>query len=151
MSAIDRPAARSSTAATDRRLGHDWSGRRTLLLAFLALAVLGLLQVNQAGDATSTGYAIRRLELERDEWASQVRRLEAEVAALTALERVERVATNRLGLKPAVERIYLDVPVPPPDQHLVPRRYLAPEEEELPAAEAGNSWWQSLFKLLPFY
>ncbi len=151
MSAIDRPAARPPSAAAPRRLSPAWAGRRGLLLAFTALALLGLLQVSQAGDATSTGYAIRRLERERQEWAAQVRQLEAEVAALTALERVEREARSRLGLVPAKERIYLEAPVPPPEQQLVPRRFLLPQDKELVEEGSGSPWWRNLLKLLPFY
>src|SRR3990170_4360568 len=78
MSAIDRPAARPSPAATAHRLSDL---RGVLLLVFAALALLGLLQVSQIGDATSTGYNIRRLERERQDWDAQVRQLEAEVAS----------------------------------------------------------------------
>ena len=148
MSAIDRPAARPSPAATAHRLSDL---RGVLLLVFAALALLGLLQVSQIGDATSTGYNIRRLERERQDWDAQVRQLEAEVASLTSLDRVEREARNRLGLVPARARIYLDVAVPPPDQQLVPRRYLSPEGSASPGEDAGGSWWQSVLKLLPFY
>ena len=148
MSVIDRPAARSSPPVTSRRVGDL---RGVLFLAFAALAVLGLLQVSQVGDATSTGYNIRRLEQERQDWDAQVRQLEAEVAALTSLDRVEREARSRLGLVPAKQRIYLNVTVPPPEQQLVPRRYLSPEDFALPEGGSGGSWWQSLLKLLPFY
>jgi cell division protein FtsB len=148
MSAISHPATRPSTAVAPHRLG---SLRRVLLLAFAALALLGLLQVNQAGDATRAGYAIRSLEREREGWSTQVRKLEAEVAALTALERVEREARYRLGLVPADERIYLEVSVPPPEQQLVPRRYLEPEDKGLLDVDSGSSWWRGLLGLLPFY
>ena len=148
MSAIDRPAARPAPAVTPRRLGDL---RRILLPAFGVLALLGLLQVSQVGDATSTGYSIRRLERERQDWDAQVRQLEAEVAALTSLDRVEREARNRLGLVPAKQRLYLDVSLAPPDQQLVPRRYLSLEEGAPSGQTSGGSWWRSLLKLLPFY
>ena len=148
MSAIDRPAARHTPAVSSRRLGDL---RSVLLLAFAVLAVLGLLQVSQVGDATSTGYDIRRLERERQDWDAQVRQLEAEVAGLTSLDRIEREARNRLGLVPTKKRIYLDVPVAPPEQQLVPPRYLSAEQADFPAEGSGGSWWRSLLKLLPFY
>ena len=148
MSAIDRPAARSSVPLADH---HTGGPRKLFLLAFVALPLLGLLQVNQVGDATSTGYNISRLEVERQDWSAQVRQLEAEVAALTALDRVEREARNRLGLVPAAERIYLEVPVSPPEQQRVPRRYLLPEDNVSTGTDSGGSNWQGLLKLLPFY
>lgn len=140
MSVIGRPLARPSF-----RL---WSLRRVLAFAVCAVAVLALLQVMQTSDATSTGYSIRRLERERQDWSASVHRLEAEVATLTSLERVEREARGRLGLVPAEKVIYLEVAVAPPQQQLVPRRFFASDSS---AGEAGTSWWQALLKLLPFY
>jgi len=140
VSAIDRPLARTSF-----RL---WSLRRILALAFGAVALLGLLQVIETSDATSTGYTIRRLDQERLDLAAQVHGLEAEVASLTSLERVEREARGRLGMVPAENVLYLEVDTPPPRQQPVPRRLSGSDDS---AAESGTSWWQALLKALPFY
>ena len=75
-------------------------------------------------------------------------RLEAEVATLTSLERVEREARGRLGMVPAREILYLEVDAPPPRPELVPRRFSHYASD---AGESGNSWWQDLLKLLPFF
>jgi len=107
-----------------------------------------LLQVIQTSDATSTAYTIRRLEQERLDWSAQVHSLEAEVASLTSLERVEREARDRLGMVPAENVLYVEVDVPPPQQQLLPRRFSASEPS---VSEPGTSWWQALLKLLPFY
>jgi cell division protein FtsL len=140
VSAIDRPFSRPSL-----RL---WSLRRILALTFGAVALLGLLQVIQTSDATSTSYTIRHLEQERQDWSAQVHSLEAEVATLTSLERVEREARGRLGMVPAENVLYLDVDVPPPQQQLLPRRFSTSQPS---VNEPGTSWWQALLKLLPFY
>lgn len=140
MSVIGRPLARPSF-----RL---WNLRRVLAFAVGAVALLALLQVIQTSDATSTGYSIRRLEQERQDWSANVHRLEAEVATLASLERVEREAKDRLGLVPAEKVIYLEAAVAPPHQQLVPRRFYASDSS---AGETGTSWWQALLKLLPFY
>ena len=140
VSAIDHPLTR-----TNLRL---WSLRRILVLAFGAVALLGLLQVIQTSDATSTGYNIRQLEQERLDWSARVHQLEAEVASLTSLERMEREARAHLGMAPAEEVLYLEVDIPPPRQQPVPRRFLTSEPG---ASEVGAPWWQALLKLLPFY
>ncbi len=140
MSAIDRPLTRTSL-----RL---WSLRRIVALAFGAMALLGLLQVIQTSDATSTGYNISRLEQERLDWSAQVHRLEAEVASLTSLERVEREARGRLGMVPAETVLYLEVEVTPPRQQRIPRRFLTSEPG---ASVAGTPWWEALLELLPFH
>jgi hypothetical protein len=112
------------------------------------VALLGLLQVIQTSDATSTGYAIRGLEQQRLDWSAKVHSLEAEVATLASLERVEREAKDRLGLVPAEKVIYLESAVAPPRQQLVPRRFYVSDSG---AGETDTSWWQALLKLLPFY
>jgi len=140
VSVISRPLAR-----TGFRL---WSLRRILALAFGVVALLSLLQVIQTSDATSIGYTIRSLEQERLDWSAQVHALEADVASLASLDRVEREAKGRLGLVPAERVIYLEAGAPPPSQQLVPRRFLASEPG---ASGPSTSWWQALLKLLPFY
>lgn len=140
MSAIDRPLTQTSL-----RL---WSLRRILALAFGAVALLGLLQVIETSDATSTGYNISLLEQERLDWSARVHRLEAEVASLTSLERAEREARGRLGMVPAEKVLYLEVDVPPPRQERIPRRFLTSEPG---AGAAGTPWWEALLELLPFY
>ncbi len=140
VSAIDRPLAR-----TGLRPSSLW---RILALAFGVVALLGLFQVIETSDATRTSYSIQGLEQERLDWSAQVHRLEAEVATLTSLERVEREARGRLGMVPAETVLYLDVDVPPPTQHLVPRRLLTFESGD---SEGGTPWWQAVLKLLPFY
>ena len=140
MSVIGRPLARTSFQV--------WSLRRILAFAFGVVALLLLLQVIQTSDATSTGYSIRDLEQKRLDWSAQVHRLEAEVASLASLDRVEREAKGRLGLVPAQSVIYLEVDAAPPQQQLVPRRFFTSEPG---AGDPGTSWWQALLKLLPFY
>jgi cell division protein FtsL len=140
VSAIDRPFARPSS--------RPWNLWRILAVAFCAVAFLGLLQVIQTSDATSTSYTIRRLEQERQDWSAQVHSLEAEVATLTSLDRVEREARDRLGMVPAENVLYLEVGVPPPQQQLLPRRFATSEPS---ASEPGTSWWQALLRLLPLH
>jgi cell division protein FtsL len=140
MSAIGRPVARPSS--------RPWSLRRILALAFCAVALLGLLQVIQTSGATSTSYNIQHLEQERQDWSAQVHSLEAEVATLTSLDRVEREARDRLGMVPAEKVLYLQVDTSPPPQQLIPRRFSASKPG---VDESGTSWWQALLKLLPFY
>jgi cell division protein FtsL len=116
--------------------------------AFIVVAIVGLWQVIQISDATTIGFNISHLEQERLNWQASVHELEAEVAALTSLERVEREARDRLGMVPAAEQIHLQVDVPAPEQQLIPRRYL---DEEPSTSEPEGSWWDPLLRLLPFY
>jgi cell division protein FtsL len=140
VSAIDRPFSRPGFRLR--------SLRRILALALAAVVLLMLLQVIQTSGATSTSYNIRRLEQQRQDLSAQVHSLEAEVATLTSLDRVEREARDRLGMVPAEKVLYMEVNVPPPQQQLIPRRFTASEPT---VNEPGTSWWQALLKLLPFH
>lgn len=139
---IARPAARP-------RLGMPSLGLRAVLLGgAMAVVLAGLLQVVQTSNVTSTGFTIQRLEQERLDWQARVHQLEAEVASLASLARVEQEARGRLGMVPAETRLYLEINAPVPSQPLLPTRF-APTPE--PAESAERSWWQDLLDLLPFF
>jgi cell division protein FtsL len=144
MSTLDRLIPRP----LPKPLSQPTSLRPVLLGAFLTIALVGLLQVVQTSDATTTGYSLRRLEQDRLDRQAQVHQLEAEVAALTSMERIEGEARGRLGMTAPDDVLSLEVHKQPPAQQLIPRRF-APEVEKS-TSETG-SWWQALLRLLPFY
>jgi cell division protein FtsL len=119
-----------------------------LLWAFAVAALVGLWQVIQISDATTSGININRLEEKRLNLQASVHELEAEVAALTSLDRVEREARERLGMVPAQGQLHLEVNVPAPEQQLIPRRFLDPETL---SPEPAEPWWEPLLRLLPFF
>ncbi len=132
-----------------------------LLLAAGAIAVIGLLRVVQTSQATTAGFAMQSLQQEKLELETSVRQLEAEVASLSSLDRIERDA-QRLGLALPVRVSYLSVNVawPATAEDLLPARF-APAEDEAPAAGPAavavdgsperSGWWQDLLNILPFY
>jgi len=111
------------------------------------VAVIAPLQVLQSSSVASTGETLLRLEQEKVSRTAQVHQLEAEVAALSALDRVERAARDRLGMTPARRIEYITVKTAPPSGPLLPRPVLG---AELAAAPDGAPWWQSLLRALPF-
>ena len=146
MSTLDRSLAR---AGPKTRAKAPAPGLRAMLIAAgLAVVGAGLLQVVQTSNVTSTGYHIQGLQEERLEWDARVHQLEAEVASLASLERVEREARERLGLVPAEGRLYLEVNAPVPAQQLLPTRF-APAQP--PEQSSNGSWWQDLLDLLLFF
>lgn len=144
MSALDRlipgPVARP--------LSQPLNLRPVLIGALCVIGVVGLFQVMQTGDATTTGYSLRSLDQERLALQAEVHGLEAEVAALTSIERIEREARGRLGMAPPEHVLSLEVQMDPPTHQLVPERYLTEVEEPTPD---GGSWREALLRLLPFY
>ena len=142
MSALDRLIPRPLS----RPLSQPLSLRPVLLGAFLVIALVGLLQVTQTSGVTSTGYSLRSLEQER--LARQAHQLEAEVAALTSMERIESEARGRLGMVAPAEVETLEVHKQPPAQQLIPQRYFPEAAESTPKA---GSWQQRLLRLLPLH
>jgi len=124
-----------------------------LLLAGAAIVVIGLLQIVQTSEATTASFAIQRLEQRRLELDASVRGLEADVAALSSLERIDREA-QRLGLAPprAQETIEVNVPWPGAEEDRLPSRFAPAAEGEAgeDGSSGGSAWWEGLLDLLPF-
>ncbi len=146
MSAFDRLISRPLPKPLPRLTGV----RPVLLGAFLVVAALGLLQVIQTSSATTTGYNLQRLEDERSATQAEVHQLEAEVAVLTSIDRIDSEARDRLGMVPADNTMTLSVEKQAPGQQLVPLRYLT-EKPEASQAAHSTAWWRKLLGLLSFF
>ncbi len=147
MAVLSRSLERSQRLAmASPRIWH------VLLVTAGVIGVIGLLQVVQTSDATTTNFAIQRLEQKKLEAQTKVHQLEAQVAFLTSLARVEREASERLGLEPPVAQQAVEVNVawPAADQQRLPTRFV-PGGEVGAEGEAGESpWWRGLLGLLSF-
>jgi cell division protein FtsL len=145
MAILNRTIARSQAkaAAPSMRLGP------LLLAAGLAIAAIAVLQLYQTSRATTASFKMQGLEQQKLELDTSVRQLEADVASLSSLARIEQEA-SRLGLVPAQARDTVQVNVAPPPQGVgLPTRY-APKIEEAGVGGQQASWWHKLRKLLPF-
>lgn len=78
-------------------------------IVLVALGLVGLVLLVQLSGVTATGYDLRRLRDERADWERENQLLEAYVADLQSLNRVERAAIERLKMVPATERVFLSV------------------------------------------
>jgi len=88
---------------------------------------------------------MQRLETQRTSLQAEVYDLEAEVAALSSLDRTERAARERLGMIQARNIDYMSVDVEAPSGPLLPRPLVIAQTRP----PAGEPWWQSLLKALP--
>lgn len=145
--------ARGHTAVADERRAPRAKGRplgmpAVLTIAIVAVGLAGLLPLLQSSQATTTGYNIRQLERQRNDWEARSHELEAEIASLAALDRIEKEARERLHMEEPADTVYITVDVPRPESQPVPARFLPPEKQE--SAKEDQSWWQSLLDLLPF-
>ncbi len=168
--------ARRGSSAAKARVAPKTSGARLqlmplLLVAASAVIVLGLLRIVQTSQATSASFAMQTLQQEKLELETGVRQLEAEVATLSSLERIEREA-ERLGLELPVTVSHTTVAAvwPAAADDLLPARFAPATEEDAATADAsaddvsvddaaiagadGSSddaeWWQKLLNSLPF-
>jgi cell division protein FtsL len=145
--------ARGHTAIADERPAPRAKGRPlgmpvVLTIALVAVGLAALLPLLQSSQATTTGYNIRQLERQRNDWEARIHELEAEVASLAALDRIEEEARQRLNMQTPEHTVYLSVDVASPESQPIPDRFLPPKKQE--SAKEDQSWWQSLLDLLPF-
>ncbi len=124
-----------------------WSPRRAIAIVLTVATTIALLQVAQSSSFAHTGQKLQQLEAQRTDLNAQIHQLEADVAALSSLDRTERAARDRLGMVPALNRLdYITVDVQSPSGPLLPRPILEPA----PLQTDTEPWWQSLLRVLPF-
>lgn len=122
-------------------------------LAGVAVLAMALLQLVQTSGATTTNFSIQQLEQEELQLRTRVSQLEAQIASLASLSRIEQIAQERLGLEPPVAQESLQVNVPwlAEDRQRLPTRFAPDKELEVDDQPDASGWWQDLLKLLPFY
>lgn len=145
MATLDRLAPPPSPPIA---LRAAWSPRRAIAAALTVAAAIAVLQVVQSSGFAHAGQTLQRLETERVDSTARVHQLEAEVAALSSLDRVERAARDRLGMVPARNVTYLQVGVPAPADPLLPRPLVT---REASAAHASKPWWQRVLRITPLF
>ena len=121
-----------------------------LTAAGVIVVALALWQVAQSSDAATTSFTIQRLERERLQLQARVHALEAEVAYLSSLARIETEARGRLGLVKPERREIITIDVPPPEaQHPIPTRFLPDPEPSMDVPSAP--WWKRVLdRINPF-
>ena len=147
MAALLRPARTLPRTFVRRNTSH-------LLLAAAISLVIGaaVLHVNQLSRATTAGYEIDALQRLRAAKQAQNHQLEADVASLSSLARVDWQARTQMGLQPAQRRLYIQVNHPVPERQTLPGRFapLEPTAVEKEPQEPATPWWKRAVQLLPF-
>lgn len=139
--------ALSNRHSTQRAQGGSLSLPLVLAMAVAAIGLAGALSLLPSSKATSTTHNIRQLEMARDDWQARIHELEAEIASLGSLERIDREARERLGMVPPTRTVHITVDIPAPEKQILPERFL-PTREEKPE-EDRQSLWESLLDFLP--
>jgi cell division protein FtsL len=121
-----------------------------LLLAGAAAVIIGLMQVVQMSEATTTNFAIQKRQHDKLQLEASVHELEANIAALSSITRVEQEA-KRLGLQPATSRDVISVNVAwPGASSPLPSSLAPPDQQEAAGVTKDTPWWRDLLNLLPF-
>jgi hypothetical protein len=137
------------TLTAPRTFGKRISPKLLFAVAGVLAVAVAAAQVNQFSRVTSAGYELDRLNQERAAKQAENHEIEADVARLSSLARVDIEARQRLKLVPAATRLYLTVNHPVPDRQTVPTRFLAPETS--PAAPSRAPFWKRALRHLPFF
>lgn len=115
-----------------------------VLGAVLMVGVSAMLPVLQNSTATSRGFNTQHFQADEAKLKGEISLVEADVAVLTSLSRIERRATE-MGLGPTDNPIYVRVDVAGPAPAKIPSEYLP---ERAPKRDVPEPWWRSLFNLL---
>ena len=100
-----------------------------------------MLPVLQNSAATSQGFDVQRVQAEQAQLNGDIQLLEADVARLSSLSRVQRRA-EEIGMVPGDRPIYIQVDEAGPEPAKLPAEYLPQPAHK---AEEPEPWWQSLF------
>ena len=143
MATLDRLAPpRGATAPAS-----TWP-RRAIAAAVLLATVMALFQVAHSSGLAHTGQTLLRLDRERRDTQAQVHQLEAEIAILSSLDRIEQGAKGRLGMAPANGTLYIQVDQAAPDAPLVPRPLVGIRQNQ---EKESASLWQPILKALRLF
>jgi cell division protein FtsL len=144
MAALHRPAT-----VAPRVFGRARPGKLLLVGAIALVVVAAGFQVNQFSRLTSRSYAINTLNAQRAARQADNHQLEADVARLSSLARVDWEARTRLHMEPAQSRLYIDVNRPPPERESLPTRFLPADRS--PGAQPSDPFWKWVLRALPFF
>ena len=143
MAALQRPAI-----AAPRIFRKPKPGKLMMAGALALVVVAAGFQVSQFSRLTSTGYEINELNRVRAEKQAENHALEAEVARLSSLARVDLEARTRLHLEPAQQKLYIIVNHEVPDRQTLPTRFLPADGPDV--EQANEPIWRRFLKSLPF-
>lgn len=88
---------------------------RFVFVSGLGISVVSMLLLFQTSGVTSKGYDIQSLEAQRDHLLQLNYQLDADIAKLESLDRIEREAKSKLKMVSPTSFVYISVPVPSPE------------------------------------
>jgi cell division protein FtsL len=132
--------------AAPRSEGRQLSLPSLVTICIVVIGLAGLSPLILSSRLVSTSSDVQQLERARNNWEARLQELEAEIASLGSLARIEKEARERLGMVPPTETAYVVVDVPAPEDQLVPLRFLPPPKEE---PRPNDSLWEKILGWIP--
>ncbi|MCL4458321.1 MAG: hypothetical protein M1136_08410 [Chloroflexi bacterium] len=77
------------------------------VLVLVLGGLIGLLYLTQTSGIATTGYDIKRLEVEREQWLAQNEQLRLQIAELQSIKHIEQAARLRLHMQPPKEILFV--------------------------------------------
>jgi cell division protein FtsL len=109
MSAATRAANLEPELTSDRVIAH-WRRRLLVLLCLLLITPLSIFYVNQTSSLAAAGYDVAVLDGEKKLWLLRNEQLRLEVAKLEALDRIDQIASTKLGMGPPRHQVFVNAP-----------------------------------------
>ena len=135
------PAATARERAAPRSEGRQPGLPSLVIICVVVIGIAGLLPLLLSSKVIHTSGDVRQLESVRNDWNARIQELEAEIAVLGSLDRIEKEARGRLGMVPPDETVYITVDQPAPEKQIVPLRFLLPKKDQ---SQRDESWWESI-------
>ena len=110
------------------------------ILVTLLICLGSIVWLSQTSTLVSLGYDVTRMEKQKADLDTAAQRLQSQIAEYESLSRIEDEAKSKLGMVPAKNSIYVNIP--------------ASQPESTPASTNPNlapttDWWQDLAGMLP--
>ena len=135
------PAATARERAAPRSEGRQPGLPSLVITCVVVIGLAGLLPLLLSSMVIHTSGDVRQLEGVRNDWNARIQELEAEIAVLGSLDRIEKEARGRLGMVPPDETVYITVDQPAPEKQIVPLRFLLPKKDQ---SQRDESLWESI-------
>jgi cell division protein FtsL len=115
-----------------------------VITCVVVIGLAGLLPLLLSSRVIHTSEGIRQMEGVRNDWQARIQELQAEIAVLGSLDRIENEARQRLGMVPPEDTVYITVDQPAPEKQVIPLRFLLPKEDQ---SLQDSSWWESILDI----
>lgn len=138
------PAAPARERAAPRSEGWQPGLPSLVITCVVVIGLAGLLPLLLSSRVVDTSEDIRQMEGVRNDWQARIQELQADIAVLGSLDRIEKEARQRLGMVPPEDTVYVTVDQPVPERQVIPLRFLLPKEDQ---SRQDSSWWESILDL----